>query len=402
MAWRGLLVAALAIFVLAEAFERIPIHKIHRKEKVNKKGVVERLKQRYIPNYKINRLDYSENLTNLQDAQYYGNITIGTPEQYFSVLFDTGSSNLWVPCKGCPFTDFACLFHKQFNCNVSSTCTMTTQDFQIQYGSGSVGGTVADDIVCFGNSMTKFCTDKTQPFACANDEDPSLLNAAFDGILGMGWDTISVDNLPQPMDQIFANKALCPQSVFAFWLNNDVNGMVGGEMTLCGTDSMHYVAPIAWAPLAATDYWRITLDGVRVKGTVENVPVSGSIWAVVDTGTSLITGPSANITALVNSIGAFDDGQGDYIVSCTGIHFLPNVTFTIAGKDFILTPYDYVEVQESNGNKQCTLGFAQVDIDPPNGPFWILGDVFIGKFYTAFDRGNKQVGFAVSKGGKGQ
>lgn len=63
----------------------------------------------------------------------------------------------------------------------------------------------------------------------------------FDGILGMGWDTISVDNLPQPMDQIFANKATCPQAVFAFWLNTDLNGNTGGEMTLCGTDPNHYV-----------------------------------------------------------------------------------------------------------------------------------------------------------------
>lgn len=44
-----------------------------------------------------------------------------------------------------------------------------------------------------------------------------------------------------------------------------------------------------------------------------DVPVSGSIWAIVDTGTTLITGPTTNITALVDSIGAFDDGQGDYV-----------------------------------------------------------------------------------------
>jgi len=404
MVWRGLFVTILVLIVLIDAFERIPVNKIKHTKKYNKKAAVEKLKQRYIKNYKpkINQKDYSENLTNYEDAQYYGNITIGTPGQYFSVLFDTGSSNLWVPCKGCPFTDFACLFHKQFNCNTSTTCTMTTQDFEIQYGSGAVAGTVANDVVCFGNTGSGYCTDKTQGFACATDEDPVFMNMVFDGILGMGWDTISVDNLPQPMDQIFANKATCPQAVFAFWINTDLNGNTGGEMTLCGTDPNHYVAPIAWAPLAATDYWRITIDAVHVKGSVENVPVSSSMWAVVDTGTTLITGPTTNITNLVDSIGAFDDGQGDYIVSCTGLHFLPNVTFTIAGQDFVLTPFDYVLVQEQNGGKTCVLGFAAVDIDPPNGPFWILGDVFIGKFYTAFDRGNKKVGFAQSKGGKGQ
>jgi hypothetical protein len=56
-------------------------------------------------------------VTDFSDAQYFGPVTIGG--QDFKVVYDTGSSNLWVPSHSC--WSPACWVHKTYNSGKSKT-----------------------------------------------------------------------------------------------------------------------------------------------------------------------------------------------------------------------------------------------------------------------------------------
>jgi hypothetical protein len=98
----------------------------------------------------------------------------------------------------------------------------------------------------------------------------------------MAWDSISVNNIAQPMTQIF-NHPECKEQTFAFWLNRNLDEVEGGEMTLCGTDENHYTGDIAYENLISEDYWRIKIGGLKV-GSEQMV---GEANAIVDTGLDL-------------------------------------------------------------------------------------------------------------------
>jgi len=314
-------------------------------------------------------------LNNFQNAQFYGAVQLGSEKQSFEVIFDTGSSNFWVPSSSCGI--LKCGLKPKYDHTKSTSYEADGKKFHIQYGSGSADGIFSRDDVSIGGAVAKNIT-----FAEVSDPGMGVafLIGRFSGILGMGWQSISVGGYPTIFDQLVAQKAV-DSNEFAFYLS----GASGekGELVFGGVDKSHFTGDLTYVPLSNETYWEVSLDSMDLGG----VPATAK-RAIVDSGTSLLAGPSADVKAFAEKVGATSVMGKEWSISCTAS--LPTIKVTIGGASFELEGKDYI----IQAGSQCILGMMGIDMPAGRDPLWILGDVFMRKYYVVFDGAQKRLGIA--------
>ncbi|KAG3289443.1 gastricsin-like [Ictidomys tridecemlineatus] len=318
------------------------------------------------------------------DAAYFGEISIGTPPQNFLVLFDTGSSNLWVPSVYCQSQ--ACTTHPRFNPSESSTFSTNGQTFSLQYGTGSLTGFFGYDTLTVQSIQVP-----NQEFGLSEQEPGTFfVYMKFDGIMGLAYPALSSGGATTALQGMLQVDALS-SPMFSVYLSNQQGSEDGGAVIFGGVDESLYTGQIFWAPVTQELYWQISMQEFYV-GEEASGWCSQGCQAIVDTGTSLLVVPKKHLSSLLQTIGAQEDQYGQFFVNCNDVQNLPTFTFVINGVQFPLPPSAYILKEDG----YCSVGLQSIDMTLEDGqPYWILGDVFLRSYYSIFDLANNRVGFAT-------
>eukprot|EP00584_Thalassiosira_punctigera_P006830 CAMPEP_0172541856 /NCGR_PEP_ID=MMETSP1067-20121228/12599_1 /TAXON_ID=265564 ORGANISM="Thalassiosira punctigera, Strain Tpunct2005C2" /NCGR_SAMPLE_ID=MMETSP1067 /ASSEMBLY_ACC=CAM_ASM_000444 /LENGTH=459 /DNA_ID=CAMNT_0013327979 /DNA_START=52 /DNA_END=1431 /DNA_ORIENTATION=+ len=367
-------------------------------------------------------------LRDLDNAQYYGTLKIGTPTpQEFDMVFDTGSADLWVPGPTCATRSSNCHGKRTYDSDASTSFSAmpdgVLSKFEIEYGSGKVEGTFVRDTVTIADDFTV----EGQTFATVhntNGLDDVYEDGSFDGVLGLAFDNIA--SMGAGEKTFMTNLKDQPEvenAMVAFHFGD----MEDGELAIGGynTELMKDPEDIHWVPLVTPAYWLVPMEGVKM-GEFE----TGGSAGIMDTGTSLIYGPKHEVRRLAKSVnGVWDNDLELYEIPCDAD--LPEMEFTIGGRTYKIPGNELGMLdEEDDGSQTCYFSVSEMDWDDSGGvgtldskmeaqvaskienlaggwsspipsryieSTWLVGDVFLRKEYCIFDFDNERFGLAELK-----
>ncbi|KAJ3042913.1 Vacuolar protease A, partial [Rhizophlyctis rosea] len=352
---------------------------------------------------------------------YHGPVDIGTPSKTFRILFDTGSSRLWV--QG-PAAARTLRGPNVFDCSTSSTCTNTNQRAEeIQYVDGTTinGVYVKDTVTLAGLTISDLQFEEAT--TAVSPVSQSTGASDIDGIMGMSFPqtssslfSSSSSNGPPQFWQTLIDKKAVTSGVFSYYIDETEEN---GALVWGGIDTNRFGGQLQWIdvlPIGSGGvfsssqtyaYWQIKIDGVSVGQ--QTVP-STSLNAVWDTGTSLAVVPRSVAQSINSALGLERLTNSEpylYGTVCPSGNAYPNtpdITLNFGGKTFTVRPNEYYfrqPLDDGRGTLACISGFAGQNIQSATGgannaPNAIIGNVLLRRFYSVFDTPNRRIGLAIA------
>lgn len=192
---------------------------------------------------------------------------------------------------------------------------------------------------------------------------------------------------------------LIEKPIVSFYLqrNTDARKNDGGAIIFGGSDPKHYTGNFVYVPVSHRGYWQFRVD--RINLGTNRVLCKSGCEVMADTGTSLIYGPADDVRIINSALGRTSTAFGLVSVDCNQIDTFPTVSFQLNGNLFDLLGSDYILLIGSGRSKVCISAFSTIDgmfMGNENLPHWILGDIFLSKYYSEYDLDKHRIGFALA------
>ncbi|KAF9180618.1 hypothetical protein BGZ51_006072 [Haplosporangium sp. Z 767] len=302
------------------------------------------------------------------------------------MVFDTGSSDMWVPSQECAMP--VCLTLVRYNSTASSTYHAEGKAFDAKYGDGShvSGVTGLDNMLMSGTIVAN------QSFGMASIDDSTIAKKGVEGVVGLGFGrAATVKGYTTVMETMLARKTLI-QPIVSIWMGRQrmggSNEGSGGAVIFGGVDTTKYVGNFTWAPVTDKNSWKVRIDAATIGGKDLNLAAD----ALIDSGTSLIVVPSKVASVFHKHIpGAIEAPQVGWILPCNTT--AGDLNFTIAGQQFRVPAEELVVLFRIPGYAEYCKSAIDASLSPSEST-WILGASFLKNVYSVFDYRSLAVGFA--------
>ena len=251
----------------------------------------------------------------------------------------------------------------------------------LYYGQGRAIGEVSSDSVNIADKEVK------DQYFLAVIKDTDFDNLKADGILGMGPGYGRGAYLPLMYSMI--NQKIINEPIFSVFLSTDDSDL--DSCVLFGEVNMKKYAKkdseMVYMSTLNDGYWSTKLNSITVKD--KKITLS-SYSAILDTGTSLIMGPEYEVNQVLKLIKKGNDCEfkDDYWFCDCDTENYPSIHINLSGNDFEIVPENYI--LKSSGKCRVLIK-ADKTLN-----MWILGDVFLRRYYTVYDLENLRVGIARS------